>query len=228
VKASESALRIAIIDASDVARLGCRLLFQRDRRFKVIDDSSSLAGLRDQESPPDLVVFDPAGGGELDGDLLPCLTLLFPSAGYLLFTDYNESGFVLSAFDAGARGFVKKSCTTAEFLLDAAHHIGHKRGVIFDRSAFDRLVQDLRVPLDDAPGPRIPPVALTPREKDVLSLLSAGLSDDQIARQLGLATTTIQTHVGNILNKSPAANRVQLGVFAYVTGLVDWKAAISI
>jgi len=62
---------------------------------------------------------------------------------------------------------------------------------------------------------------LTKREIEVLRLLASGMADDQIARELGVANSTVQSHVGNIMRKLGAANRVQCGSIAVRLGLID-------
>jgi DNA-binding NarL/FixJ family response regulator len=63
---------------------------------------------------------------------------------------------------------------------------------------------------------------LTPRELEILELLASGTSDGEIAHLLGVAATTIQTHVGNILRKAGVTTRVQLGVFAHASQVVEF------
>jgi len=84
-----------------------------------------------------------------------------------------------------------------------------------------RLVdQAVRARLGEAPPPTLPDT-LTGRERDVLALVGAGLSNREIADRLHLGVTTVKTHVTSLLAKTGSANRIRLALLAAQSGLAD-------
>ena len=77
------------------------------------------------------------------------------------------------------------------------------------------------------PGPGAEAKPLSEREREVLNLLVGGASDKEVAGVLGLSRSTVESHVGNLYQKTGAANRVQLGVVAIERGLIWSSYAID-
>src|SRR5690606_22635096 len=120
------------------------------------------------------------------------------------------------ALRAGARGFLTTDAEPAELIRGV--HVVARGDALLAPSATRRLIAELR----DLPPPREPPPALcrlTAREREVLALVAGGLSNDEIAGQLGFSPATAKTHVSRIMTKTLARDRAQLVVLAYECGL---------
>ncbi|MFC0435609.1 response regulator transcription factor [Kutzneria buriramensis] len=137
----------------------------------------------------------------------------------LILTTFESDDYVYEALRAGASGFVVKDTEPAELVQavrvvaagDALLSPSVTRRLIADIAAkgrLDMVVSDYRVD------------RLTDRERQVLTLVGRGLSNDEIAAELFLSPFTAKTHVSRIMNKLAARDRAQLVVIAYETRLV--------
>ncbi len=144
----------------------------------------------------------------------------------VILTTYETDEYVYQALRAGASGFLVKDAEPDELIR--AVRVVDQGEALLSPSVTRRLIASLatRAPAA-APGPGGSPVRpgsdlarLTEREREVLSLVAQGLSNEEIARRLFLSPLTTKTHVSHIMTKLPARDRAQLVVIAYESGLV--------
>jgi RNA polymerase sigma factor (sigma-70 family) len=148
----------------------------------------------------------------------------------LILTTFEIDEYIFQALAAGASGFLGKSAEPAE-LLDAIRiiyrgdallsPIATKSLIARYLSRFDQAEPDRAESGQDAPA-AVPArlAALTERERQVLTLVAAGLSNDEIAERFVVSPHTVKTHVNRTMTKLGAHDRAQLVVIAYETGLV--------
>jgi DNA-binding NarL/FixJ family response regulator len=147
-----------------------------------------------------------------------------PETRVLVLTTYADDEFLFPALQAGARGYLTKDA--------AAEEIEHAiRAVIAGQTHLDPAVQQRLVAavLDQTPptpaAEQVPesrsdlPDELTPREAEVLRLIAAGLSNNEIADKLVLSNATVKTHINRIFYKTGARDRAQAVRYAYQHGL---------
>ncbi|MEU1984775.1 response regulator transcription factor [Nocardia sp. NPDC019395] len=146
----------------------------------------------------------------------------------IVLTTFNVDSYVVEAVAAGASGFLLKDCEPAELL--AAIRAVHAGKAVIAPTATTHLFDAYR----RGRAPReAPPAAesrsseahrslaqLSPRELDVLGLIATGRTNGEIAGQLGIAETTVKTHVRSLLGKLSCRDRVALVVLAHAVGLV--------
>ncbi len=136
-------------------------------------------------------------------------------------TTFDLDEYAFGALNAGASGFLLKDADPTE-LIGAIRTISRGDAVIAPRMT-RRLLDTFA---DRMPSPRQPSMGshltkLTPREREVLTEVAAGLSNSEIASRLAVAETTVKTHLGRILTKLELRDRVQAVVFAYKNGMID-------
>jgi DNA-binding NarL/FixJ family response regulator len=141
----------------------------------------------------------------------------------VILTTFDLDEYVFEAIMSGANGFLVKDTEPAELLRavkavvagDALLSPGVTRRLIAEFATRARIPRD--VPKLDA---------LTDREREVVSLVAEGLSNDEIAQRLIMSAATAKTHVSRAMIKLGARDRAQLVVFAYESGLVrpGWQA----
>ena len=139
----------------------------------------------------------------------------------IMLTTFELDDYVLRALRVGASGFLLKDADPTE-LIGAIRTISRGDAVIAPRMT-RRLLDTFA---DRMPSPRQPSMGshltkLTPREREVLTEVAAGLSNSEIASRLAVAETTVKTHLGRILTKLELRDRVQAVVFAYQNGMID-------
>jgi DNA-binding NarL/FixJ family response regulator len=134
----------------------------------------------------------------------------------LIVTTFDLDDYIVAALRAGASGFLVKDATPAE-LVHAVHVIAAGDALLAPTVTRRLLDQFLRFmpPPQSAGAPY-----LTQREQAVLQLLARGATNAQIANELYLAESSVKTHVGHLLAKLSAPDRVHLVLRAYELGLV--------
>ena len=146
-----------------------------------------------------------------------------PGTRVLILTTFDLDEYAFAGLRAGASGFLLKDTRPTE-LAEAIRTVASGEAVVSPRIT-QRMLEMFAasLPSSDAPeqsscDPRIE--SLTPREKEILVLMSQGMSNAEIAAHLVVSATTVKTHVGNVLAKLDVRDRVQAVVVAYETGLM--------
>jgi DNA-binding NarL/FixJ family response regulator len=134
----------------------------------------------------------------------------------IVLTTFDLDEHVFPALRAGASGFLLKN-TEPEELLAAIRAVASGDAVVAP-SATRRLLEQVELPGTAKTDPRLE--TLTERERDVLLALARGATNAEIGAQLFMAEATVKTHVGRLLSKLDARDRVQLVILAYENGLV--------
>ena len=141
----------------------------------------------------------------------------------IVLTTFDLDEYALDAIDAGASGFLLKDAPP-EQLLSAIESVYHGDAVIAPSTTkrlLAHFVQPKRGKLSAEHDPHLAAIAtLTAREREVLEAMAAGLSNAEIAQHFFVSETTVKTHVGKVLTKLGARDRVQAVVLAYRTGIV--------
>ena len=213
-------IRVFLVDDQELVRAGFAMVLAAQTDMTVVgeagDGAAALAALTSIEA--DVVVMDirmPLMDG-VEATRRLCERADAPKVLVLTTFDTDEDAF--AALQAGASGFLLKNVRPVE-LLAAIRVVAAGESVVaprITRRLLDRFAGQLV-----ATGPATPAVAgLTEREREVLALIAAGLSNSEIAAQLYVAEATVKTHFGRILTKLELRDRVQAVVFAYRIGLV--------
>ncbi|MGW2095617.1 response regulator [Promicromonospora sukumoe] len=224
--APDTPVRVALVDDQPLVRAGLRMVIdsQPDLRVVVEADDGRDALRRLAVTASDVVLMDVRMPG-MDG--LTATRALLGDGGVaagdprvVVLTTFDLDEYVLDAIRAGASGFLLKDAQPEE-LLTAIRTV-HQGDAVIAPSSTRRLMERLvtALPPEEAAGPQEALAALTGREREVLVLMARGRSNTEIASDLFVAEATVKTHVGRILAKLDARDRVQAVVTAYETGLV--------
>ncbi|HLR57584.1 MAG TPA: response regulator transcription factor [Beutenbergiaceae bacterium] len=224
-----SSIRVAIVDDQQLVRAGFALVINSQPDMEVVleagDGAQAVRLLRSHDV--DVVLMDvrmPNMDGLAATEALTAPTNPDGSARrhtpkIVILTTFDLDEYVLQAIKVGASGFLLKDAPPEEML--AAIRTVHQGEAVIAPSSTRRLIAHLAGVLPDTE--KTPPAvldALTDREREVLVLMARGRSNQEIAAELYVAEATVKTHVGRVLAKLGARDRVQAVVVAYETGLV--------
>ncbi|WNB86296.1 response regulator transcription factor [Cellulomonas sp. ATA003] len=225
-------VRIALVDDQGLVRAGFRMVIDSQPDLEVVmeagDGQEALRMLTAPGADVDVVLMD-VRMPRMDG--LAATAQLTAGAGaggprVIVLTTFDLDEYVLAAIRAGASGFLLKDAQPEDML--AAIRTVHAGDAVIAPSSTRRLLEHLVTVLpdeahDDGAGAtaRAALAELTDREREVLVLMARGRSNTEIGQDLFVAEATVKTHVGRILAKLGARDRVQAVVTAYETGLVQ-------
>lgn len=155
---------------------------------------------------PDVMLLDLRLPGTSGFDVLTRLRREFPDARVVVLSNYQGSEDVYRAVRSGAAGYLTKDASGQE-LIDAITTV-HRDFRYLPRTALDRLAE------------RTSATDLTPRETEVLTCITQGRSNREIAEHLHISEKTVRIHVSAVLEKMGARDRTQATIFALQRGLV--------
>lgn len=213
-------IRVLICDDDDLLREALQMMLAVDERITVVATATTGrdAVARARAHAPDIALMDvrmPGGDGiEATRELLAAA----PATRVIVLTTFEDDRYIFGALKAGASGFLVKR-TSPEQLVAAIHAVADGDSLL-SPSVTRRVLERLAThPLVDAEG-RDGLDELTPREREVLELVAAGLTNGEIADELTIEGSTVKTHVRRILMKLHLRDRVHAVVYAYEAGLV--------
>jgi DNA-binding NarL/FixJ family response regulator len=216
-------MTIGLADDEPLFTTGLSMILdaQPDMRvlWQAIDGADAIR--RHDEQAPDVLLLDIQMPGTDGLAVTERLVAAGTSTKIIILTTFDADEYVLTAVEAGAAGFLLKN--TAPEQLISAIHVVHSGDAVISPGPTRRLFAAFRAPTptrDDAPSryDRQAADLLTARERDVLALIAEGLTNREICDRLSLSMPTVKTHVGNLIAKVGARDRVQLVLFALRTG----------
>jgi DNA-binding NarL/FixJ family response regulator len=203
---------VLLVDDHDLIRQGLARAFGRHEDFSVVGEAGSIAQARElaESLDPTVLVTDvrlPDGTGF---ELVKWWRERYPDRGVVVLTMYAGDEQLFRALEAGASAFVSKDAP-ADDVVAAARHAS-----VSPRSFTAANLADAMRRKMSPSGPQ-----LSPRETEVLTLLSDGLGVAAIARRLFVSESTAKTHISKIYDKLGAANRAQAIMNAIRAGLLS-------
>jgi DNA-binding NarL/FixJ family response regulator len=216
-------IRILIADDQGLVRAGFRMILDAEDDLDVVGEAADGLQAVDQARrlKPDVVLMD-IRMPELDG--IEATRRVLAAAGddspvrVLMLTTFDLNEYVYEALRAGASGFLLKDVPPEQ--LAAGIRVVAGGEALLSPSVTSRLIATFagrpsrrRVSARELDG-------LTDREREVLTLVGRGKSNDEIAGELFVSPATVKTHVSRVMSKLYARDRAQLVVAAYESGLV--------
>ena len=208
---------IVIADDHEVVRSGVRSYLETTPDFEVLGEASSGEETVElvAEMIPDLVLLDLIMPG-MDGvETIRKIKNVSPRSRVVMLTSYHEDIHIFPALKAGAISYILKDIRMDK-LVEALRSAVDGEVTLHPLVAA-RVLKNLR---NDEGEEQPLFTELTERELDVLKLIAEGLTNKQIADELVISEYTVKGHVSNILSKLHLADRTQVAVYAWRTGIV--------
>jgi DNA-binding NarL/FixJ family response regulator len=216
-------IRVLLADDEAVIRVGVRTILATDPALEVVAEAAD--GREAVELTlrhrPDIALLD-IRMPHLDGlAAAQELRRATPATSLMMLTTFSEDEFIARALSLGVSGFVLKSGDPRELI--AGVRAVAAGGAYLSPEVARRIITRLHVGdrLGREATARTRVKSLTDRERDVVGLVGAGLSNAEIAARLHVVEGTVKAHVSAVLARLGLKNRVQLAILAYEGGLLD-------
>lgn len=212
-------IRVAVVDDQDLVRQGLALILRAqpdlDVAVEAADGQEFLDAVR-ADPRIDVALVDIRMPG-LDGLAATRALAAVPHApAVIVVTTFDEDSYVLDAIAAGARGFLLKRCSGRE-LVEAVRRVAAGDSIL-SPDVTGAVLDRVRA-LGPATLADLTPFALTEREREILALLGAGLTNAEMTVRLHLSMSSVKTHVSNVLAKTGSRDRVHAAILAIRAGL---------
>lgn len=216
-------IRVLIVDDHPLARFGIRNQLKEAEDIVIVAEAEDgeVALQKARELHPDVVVLDlfiPAISGF---EVTKTVRKDFPDIHVMILTAYEQEEYLHQALEFGADGYLLKSAEKEELI--AAVRTVSKGERAFSSRIKEFIVKGYLSSREQAVSNHVAPVTLTAREKEILELVSQGLTNQQIAQKLFISSRTIDTHRTNIMHKLGIHDVAHLVRYALEHGLVDNK-----
>jgi DNA-binding NarL/FixJ family response regulator len=206
-------MKLLIVDDDGLIRDSLKILFETKESWaaRTAGDGAAALELCRQEQP-DIVLMDirmPVCDGV---EATRRIKAEFPDVKIIMLTTFTDDGYISSAINAGAEGYLLKS-TPADGIIERIRAV-EKGAMVFDKGVKLNVGRDALGTLGGKGGtPRAAHPILTERENEILSLVATGLSNNEIAVKLFLSQGTVRNAVSAILEKLELRDRTQLAVY---------------
>ena len=195
-------IKVLIVDDHAILRMGLASLLNTKKGIKVVGDASNgtIAVSKTLKLNPDVVIVDLMMPG-MDGvETTKRILEAVPSAKIMILTTFGTSDGIIHALEAGARGAIMKNVEFPD-LVAAIRSIASGEMVISPE--IKRILES---------NPPVP--TLSPRQTEILESIVRGLSNIDIAKQLGISLDMVKEHVSTLFLKIGAANRTEAAAIA--------------
>jgi DNA-binding NarL/FixJ family response regulator len=212
--ASRAAISVAIIEDNRLVREGITALLERAPDVKVIAVGSGAESLTVERDRPDVVLLDL---GLRNGDSLRIVQRVqqeFAEAKVVVMDLLPVAEEIVEFVNAGVAGFIMKDASVDD-LLRTIRSVAGGAHVLPPQMTGSLFSEIARAAVARGEPEVLESVRMTPREREVIELISEGCSNKEIAGRLEIATHTVKSHVRNIMEKLALHTRLQIAAYAH-------------
>lgn len=208
-------IRVFIADDHSLIREGIKNLVSKEKDIEIIGETSDPTSVIEkvQKHNPDLLILDLSMPGKSGFDVLKDIRITSPETKVLIMTMIPEDQFAKRTFKAGALGYITKDSNPEELLV-AIRKVSSGRKYI-SASLAEMLIEDL-----DETREKNPQELLSDREFQVLRMMAEGKTQTEIAEELSISISTVNTYRSRILEKLELHSNADLIHYAYRNNLL--------
>ncbi len=205
-------LRILLVDDHEVVRIGLKTVLSRYNQFEIVGEASNAQEALEKTvyCKPNIVVMDVRLPGQNGIETTREIIESHPDIKVIILTSYADDDLLFDAIAAGAAGYVLKQIGS-EDLVRALETVGRGDSMLdpaVTQQVFQRVRENARRAEDETFA------SLTDQELNILSLITEGLTNKEIANQVFLSEKTVRNYVSSILNKLNLASRAEAAAYA--------------
>lgn len=212
-------ITVLVVEDHEVMRFGLKSLLSNVADFEVVGEAGNgeEAIQKAKALHPHVVVMDIVMPKKNGIDASHELKAALPETKIIMFTSFETQNYVFAALAAGAHGYCMKNVTTSN--LVAAIRTVASGAAWFDREIAEIVLNYIKVGMaqDDS---EVKKLTLSPREIEVLTCVTEGLTNNEIATKLIVSVETVKTHLKRIMDKLEVSDRTQAAVQALKLGLL--------
>lgn len=215
-------IRLIVADDHPVLREGLVTILSTQADFEVIAEADNGQALimKARQFEPDVILTD-LEMPEKDGvEAIKEIRALLPNINFIVFTAFDTDERIVSAVQAGAKGYLLKGSPRDE-VFKAIRVVSHG-GSLLEPTVATKLLKHMSGNSSSAQDNL--PESLTEREMEVLELLGTGMTNKEIGSELFITERTVKFYVSSILGKLSASNRTEAVTIAVQRGLIEIKS----
>jgi DNA-binding NarL/FixJ family response regulator len=209
-------VQVLLIEDNRLLREGIAAMLTDNGDFEVIaraDDGDAIRQLKKGGTAPDVILLDLGLEKANSLKLMEQLRIELPQVKVVAMDILPEQVDMIEFVQAGGAGFILKSAPFDDYIKTIKSVAAGQNVLppVLTTSLFTQIVDSVLKSGESIPDDSI---KLTPREREIVDLISEGLSNKEIAMRLHIATFTVKSHVHNILEKLALSTRLQIAAFA--------------
>jgi two-component system response regulator NreC len=214
-------IKLMLVDDHEIVRTGLRMMLEADPELEIVHEAESgeEALERVADCLPDVVIMDVGLPGMSGIETTRALKDRFPEVPVLALTIHEDERYFFQMLDAGAAGYLPKRAAPTD-LVNAIHTV-HQGHVYLYPSLATALVGDYLQRAETDGDEQRSYGELTPRQRQVLTLIGDGLSNAEIAGLLEISAKTVARHRENIMARLNLHSRTELVKYAIRKGLTE-------
>ena len=212
-------IRILLADDHAIVRDGLRSLLERQPDMKIVgeaEDGRETVRLAEEQSP-DIIVMDIAMPNMNGIEATRRIVASNPNAGIVILSMHQDESYVLRSLKAGAKGYLLKDSVRAD-VIEAIRSVAQGRSFLTRKVS--KLLQEDYVRQMERLGLEDSYELLTAREREILQLVAEGRTNKEVANELNISLTTVETHRTHILQKLGLHSVPKLILYAVRKGII--------
>ena len=207
-------ITVAIVEDNRLVREGLRDVLEEVPDLRVVLAATSRETASLKQANPRVILLDIGLQDPSALRLTDTVRTEMPDARVIVMDLLPMHEEIAEFVQAGAAGFILKDATIDEF-VETIRSVADGVQVLPPRMTSSLFAQIARAAVQRSPAEAREAVRMTPREREVISLIAAGMSNKEIAARLNLATDTVKSHVRNVMDKLALHSRLQIAAYAH-------------